>query len=41
MCPLRFLSRIGWIKSLAIPVIVWIVASVAGRVLPTVARAGV
>jgi hypothetical protein len=34
---LQFLYSIGWIKSLVIAVIIWIVAGVAGWVLPTVA----
>jgi hypothetical protein len=33
---LQFLYSIGWIKSLVIAVIIWIVATVAGWVLPTV-----
>ncbi len=33
---LQFLYSIGWIKSLVIAVIVWVVASVVGWFLPTV-----
>lgn len=33
---LQFLYRIGWIKSLVIAVIIWVVASIAGLFLPTI-----
>ena len=32
---LRFLYSIGWIKSLIIAVVIWIVASIVGLLLPT------
>ena len=33
---LRWLYNIGWLKSLLIAVIIWIIASIAGVLLPTV-----
>jgi hypothetical protein len=33
---LQFLYKIGWIKSLVIAVVIWIVASIVGLFLPTI-----
>lgn len=33
---LQFLYKIGWLKSLVIAVIIWIVASIVGLFLPTI-----